>query len=61
VIHEAISGDLKSSAIMSILYKKKAGKKVPFFDRIDLLSLPNPHNKEVDCYTGEFFSVYMFT
>jgi len=61
VIHEAISGDLKSSAILCMLYKQKAGKKMPFFDRLDLLSLPNPNTKETDCYSGEFFSVYMFT
>ncbi len=61
VIHEAIAGDYKRSLILGILYKKKAGAKMPFFNHLDILSLPNPNSKETDCYLGESFSVHMFT
>ncbi len=45
---------------MSILYRKKAGAEVPFFNRLDILAVPNPHNKEDTTFNGDTFSIHMF-
>jgi carbonic anhydrase len=61
IIHEAVAGDYKKSLILAVLYQKKAGAKLPFFNHLDILSLPNINNKETECFLGENFSVHMFT
>ena len=61
IIHEAVSGDYKASLILSILYKKKAGAKLPFFNYLDILSLPNPNSPENPSYLHDIFNINMFT
>ena len=34
---------------------------MPFFNHLDILSLPNIRNKETECFLGETFSVHQFT
>lgn len=58
VVHEAIAGDFKRSLILAILYKKKAGAKMPFFEHLDILSLPNVANPHADPFLGETFTVH---
>lgn len=55
IIHKCMKGDYKMKAVLSILYKKKAGGKVRFFEEFDILNLPNPlHHESENVVTGTF-------
>jgi len=44
VMHEAVAGDFKRKAGLSILFKIQAGAKNAFFDSLDIMDLPNADN-----------------
>ena len=55
IVHRCIKGDFKNKAVLSILYQKKPGAKVRFFDEVDILNLPNPSQKETEqVYSANF-------
>jgi len=49
IIHNGVtSGDIAKKAILSILFKKKAGFYNKFLDKLDLFNLPNPNEPAHD-------------
>lgn len=60
IIHECIQGEFKEKAVVSFLYKKKAGAKVRFFEEFDILNLPNPINPEAENVIASNFNIWKF-
>jgi hypothetical protein len=44
IYHEAVAGDFKRKAVLSLLFKLKAGIKNGFWDTIDIMDLPTADN-----------------
>ena len=54
VIHRTIAGEFKNKAVLSLLYRREAGAKVPFFQGVDMINLPNPMIKSSSPFKKNF-------
>ena len=60
VVHKCIQGDYKDKAVVSFLYKKKAGGKIRFFEELDILNLPGPSLPDGENLITGNFNIWKF-